>query len=176
MKVQNIQPVVFSSKQKMMSLKMTENVQSLLHKMNAEVKKITDGDNCDTLIIKKIYLKNGISFEDERHFKNVHPFSEQMKGFSKLEMGKTFMEFDNESGEIADYRKPFLKPWYFFIKQAEKYLENMNKNFNNKDVVRKETLKLHGLTPEGEKKIHKMVMEFEKQRLEQVIKELEKCN
>ena len=176
MKVQQIQPNQnFMSKTRLMSPKMQKSIQNLLLRMNYEVKRTQYGDHYETVFIKKLYQGEGISFEDSRRLKEVVPVASQMSGFSSLRMGNSWMDFDNETREIVDYKKPFFMPWIFFMKKAEKFLQKFNKFFNDSSVVQKERLAVRDLTPEGLEKMRKYVLNVEKQRLEQVVKELDKC-
>ncbi|MBR6127533.1 hypothetical protein IKQ21_07610 [bacterium] len=175
MKVQNIQSTNFTSKTRLMSPKMQNSIQNILLRMNYEVKRTQHGDHYETVLIKKLHQGEDISFEDSRRLKEVVPLGCQMSGFSSLRMGNSWMDFDNETREIVDYKKPFYMPWTFFMKKAENILQKFYKFFNCSKVVRKEKLAVRDLTPEGIKKMRKYVLTVEKQRLEQVIKELEEC-
>ena len=176
MKVQQVQPNQnFTSKPRLMSKKMQGSIQNLLMRMNYEVTRTQHGDHYETVFIKKLYQGEGISFEDSRRLKEVVPVASQMSGFSSLRMGNSWMDFDNETREIVDYKKPFYMPWIFFRKKAENILQKFSKFFNHSEIVRKERLAVRELTPEGMEKMRKYVLTVEKDRLERVIKELEEC-
>ena len=175
MKVQTVQSTNFESGPKSMSVKMQSSIETLLHKMNCELKRSQHGDHYETVLIKKLRQGDGIFFEDSRRFKEVVPLASQMKGFASLQMGNSWMDFDNETREIVDYKKPFFMPWAFFMKKAEKILQKFNKFFNDSSVVQKEKLAVRDLTPEGIKKMRQFVLKVEKQRLENIIKEYEQC-
>ena len=150
---------------------MRSSIESLLNRMNSDAKRIQDGDHYKTTIITKLKLKNMI-FEDERHLTRKLDFKEQMQGFSALRLGKkTRLDIDNSTGEIIDYKKPFLKPWFFVYKLAEKALGNMRCLYGL-DEVKKEKLTINELTPEGQKKMKKFVLKTEEQRLKSLIKAL----
>ena len=176
MKIQQVQPnLSFTAKPRMMSGKMQGSVQNLLLRMNYELSRTQHGDHYETVLIKKLRHGQDVSFEDWRRLRTVVPLACQMSGFSSLRMGNSWMEFDNETREIVDYKKPFFMPWAFFIKKAENVLQKFNKFFNHSDYVYKERLAVRDLTPEGIEKMRNYVLKAEKQRLERVIKEFEEC-
>lgn len=173
MKIENINSTNFNSRIRTMSPQMKADIQSILYRMNLDATHQVKGDYIETSLVTKLIDKNNNVFTDERRFRKLHPFTEQMKGFSNLKMGKSFVDFDNEACEITDYSKPFFKPWFVFKKEIEKCLDNFRTNLKD---VRIETLNIRDLTPDGQKRLKKYVLEFEKKRLEQITKELEQCN
>jgi len=153
---------------------MKASVESLLIRMNADVSRVTDGDHFKTTMTTKLHYNDIASFEDERRLTTKLNQKEQIQGFSVLKIGKkTVLDIDNKSGEIIDFIKPFYKPWFFVIKQAERILSDMRTNFYDISIVRKESLTVNELTPDGKIKIKQLVKQVEKQRLENLLKNLE---
>ena len=141
MKVHQIQPNQnFMSKTRLMSPKMQNTIQNLLLRMNYEVKRTQYSDHYETVLINKLRQGDDIFFEDSRRFKEVVPVASQMRGLASLQIGNSWMDFDNETREIVDYKKPFFMPWACFLKKAEKILQKFNKFFNDSSVVQKERL------------------------------------
>ena len=178
MKVQNIQQTTFCSKTpktRYITNNMRTSIESLLLRMNNQTERTVEGDRYLATVVKRLRLKNGVIFEDERDLKKPVHYSEQMQGFSSITLDKkTWLDIDNKTGEIIDFNKPFYKPWKFVYKKAEKALMEM-RGLYGLDEVQKEKLTVNdGLTPEGYRAIKKMILQFEKQRLEKVTKELEK--
>ena len=154
-----------SAKQRFLTDNMKCSVESLLIRMNSEVSKVLEGDHYKTTMTTKLHYGNA-TFEDERQLTKKLNQNEQMHGFSILRIGKkTVLDIDNI--------KPFYKPWFYVIKQAEQILTEMRAKFYDSSVMKKEFSTVSELTPEGKKSITKMVRQFEKQRLENIIKELE---
>lgn len=172
MRVQTITTTNFESKPRPMTQNMRDCIQSILYRMNLDTVRKTKGDYIETSMVTKLIDENSV-FTDERRFKEIHPFREQMKGYSSLKIGKSWLDFDNEAFEIMDYKKPFYKPWFMFAKEVEKQLDKFRTDLSN---IKTEILSIRDLTPEGNKKMKKFVLEFEKKRLEAVIKDLEKCD
>ncbi len=177
MQVTQIQNTNFESKipkKRFISDNMRASVESLLIRMNGELNRIQDGDYFKSTITTKLHYNNKAVFEDERRLTKKVQQNEQMRGFSNLKIGKKIvLDIDNESGEIIDYVKPFYKPFFLVLKKAENVLQEMRTNFYNNDVMKKEQLTINDLTPEGKQKIKRMVLSYEKQQLEKIIKELE---
>lgn len=176
MKIAAIQSTNFTSnadKKRFITDNMRAGIESLLIRMNHSTTVEHSNDHFVSTIITKLKHENGASFEDERRLIKVLPHNEQMSGFSILKYGRTRLDIDNENGEIIDFKKPFYKPWFLVLKKAEDVITDFRNNFYN-SCVTQETLKLNSLTPEGEKSIKKMVLNFEKQRLENVTEQLEK--
>ena len=157
---------------------MRYSLESILLKMNSDISRVQEGDYYKTKINNKVNFRDGKAvFEDERRLKENVPFKEQMQGFSVLKIGKkTVLDIDNESGKIVDYTKPKFKPFFLVLKKAESVLAAIRTNFNLKEVVKKEYLTLNDLTPEGLKKVQRCVLKFEKERLENVVKNLEESS
>lgn len=175
MYINPIQSINFYSKQRFITNNMKSSIDSLLIRINGNIDRIQDGDHFKSSIITKLHLNNDAIFEDERRLTKKLNHKEQLKGFSVLTIGKkTVMDIDNQNGEIIDYKKPFYKPWFYVFWKAEKILKEMRANFYDNDLVQKERLTISELTPEGEKKMQKFVLKVEKQRLENVIKNMEK--
>jgi GTP-binding protein EngB required for normal cell division len=121
-----------------------------------------------------LHYNNTATFEDERRLTKKLNHREQLKGFSVLTIGKkTVLDIDNQNGEIIDFKKPFYKPWFYIFRKAEKILGEMRANFYDNDCVQKERLTINELTQDGAKKMQRFVLQVEKQRLENVIKNLE---
>ena len=171
--VQNIQPTNFDSRSQYITPKMSKNIHEILTLMNLDKKRILKGDYYKVSVIKKLKHLD-TSFEDHgRTTKNIPP-EKIMGGFSTLTIGETTLEIDNHTGEIYDSNKPFYKPWFYVLKQAEKALDTFLTNFYNPKIVEKEIIPINEPTPECSKKIQKLVLETEKQRLEEVVQKLEK--
>ena len=175
MLVQSIQSNTnfYATKPRFITNDMKASIESLLIRMNADVSRVTDGDHFKTTMTTKLHYNDIASFEDERRLTKVLNHKEQMQGFSVLKIGKkTELDIDNKSGEIIDFIKPFYKPWFFVIKQAEQILSEMRAKFYDTSFVRKESLTVNELTPDGKIKIKQLVKQVEKQRLENLLKDL----
>lgn len=179
MKTNKINSLSFESKtpkQRYITDSMRASIESLLLRMNGETKVEERGDYFISTITNKLKNAEGPVFEDERKLKKSVPYNEQMQGFSVLKFGNTRFDIDNKTGEIIDYKKPFYKTWYFVLKKAEEVLQDFRVFFNDTEIIQKEHIQLNDLTPDGAKRIKKMVLKFEKKRLEEItnnLKELE---
>lgn len=157
-----------------LSQNMRASISSLLIRMNAETNRIIDGDYFKSTITKRIHYAGKASFEDERNLTQKVNHKKQFQGFSVLTIGKKIsMDIDNVTGEIIDFVKPFYKPWFLVIRQAEKILREMRASFYDKELMKKDRYTVRKLTPEGEKTMKQFVLKTEKQRLENIVKELE---
>ena len=176
MKVHNISGNNFESripKQRYVTQLMHSSIKSLLIRMNSEVTTVKVGDHFKSTITNKIKYNNN-SFEDERRLTKKYNQKEQMLGFSVLKLGKnTTLDIDNETGEIIGFKKPFFKPWFLILKKAENILYEMRTNFYDLNSIQKEQITINELTPEGAEKMKKFVLQVEKQRLQEIVKNLE---
>lgn len=177
MKIQHTEPISFNSrvpKKRYITKNMRTCIESLLLRMNQQTEKVTSGDYCKSTIITKLIHPNGAVFEDERRLTKQVDYKEQMQGFSTLKLGKKiFLDIDNETGEIIDYKKPFYKFWYNIYKNAEKVLSDMRALYGLNEI-KKETTTLRYLSPEGEKEMKRFVLQTEQKRLEDVTNKLKK--
>ena len=178
MRVDKITNTEFESKQRFITKDMRSSLESILLKMNSDISRVQEGDHFKTTINTKINYKDGKAvLEDERRLKEKVPFQQQMQGFSVLRIGKKIvLDIDNESGEIIEYTKPKFKPFFLVLKKAESILAAIRTNINLKEVVQKEYLTLNDLTPEGLKKVQRCVLNYEKERLQDVVKTLEETS
>lgn len=171
MNINNINQINFNGKVRYITPNMRASIESLLIRMNAQTHKQTIGDHFVSTIVTRLDMGKA-SFTDERRLLEQVPHNKQMKGFSMLDFGKTHLDIDNKTGEIIDSKKPFYKPWFFVMKQAERVLQDFRSYFYDKSVVEQKISTINTLTPEGEKNINKIVLEYEKQRLKDVINRL----
>lgn len=172
MKIQNIQPNNFEAKDKFITPKMSNNIRKILTLMNQDKTRVLEGDYFKVSVIKKL-IHNNTSFEDQCYKTNNIPQESIMNGLSTLKIGKISLEIDNKTGKIFEAKKPFYKPWFYVLKQAENVLDTLFRNFYNPKTVKKEIIRINEPTPETNRRIKQMVLKAEKQHLESVVKKLE---
>lgn len=175
MKIDNTNSLTFNSTKspKYLTEQMRSSLNSILIRMNAETKRFTEGDYFKSKITTELHYKNAV-FEDERRLKTKTDHKSQMQGFSNLKIGKKIvLDIDNKTGEIIECIKPFYKPMFLVLRQVEKVLSGMRENFYDSTLVKKVVKTLQELTSEGKSKMEQTVLKIEKQRLENVVKELE---
>lgn len=164
-----------AAKNRFLSENMRASISSILIRMNSEVERVYKGDYYEATMLTKLHYRDKATFEDERRLTKKLKHNEQSSGFSVLTIGKNVvLDIDNKTGEIVDFIKPFYKPWFFIMKRVEKMLAEIRTNFYDNELVQKDKLMVRELTPEGNNKIKKLVLGVEKQRYENLVKDLEK--
>jgi hypothetical protein len=99
----------------------------------------------DMSIAKRLKIK------DKAEFVGASWSTNRGRCFDKVlfKVENTQLVIDTESGEIEKYNKPFLKRWSKVMENVDKYLSMFKENFNNSNVVEKESFKISGMTPEA---------------------------
>ena len=72
-----------------------------------------------------------------------------MVGKSMLEMNKTTLVIDNSTGEITDWKKPFLTSWHKIMRKVDQNINFFYDNFYNSSLVKKNRVTLQGFTKKG---------------------------
>jgi len=146
MKVQKIQPQSFEAKQRFLNESQKFNLKMLLGRMTSESTAEIGEYRFTSNMLQCVKIGKKSQFFDERFL--AQP-SYKMVGRSTLKMGRTSLTFDNKTGEIIDYKKPFYSLWSRVIKKAEEVMQLANDNFNNKKVVEKRFISIEGFTSKG---------------------------
>ena len=150
MQVNNVQSVNFNAKQRFLSPETTKNMQTLLSKMNKETV-VQQGENTfKSDILTGVNIGGDGLFIDRRFL--LAP-SDNLIGFSELNIGKTKLLIDNMSGSVNAIKKPFYKNWSDIIKKAADLIKTAADNFDNKNVVEKRFTGIAGFTQKGSDKI-----------------------
>ena len=147
--VQNINPT-FSAKQRFIPSKTLTNMQNLLHKMNSETQYQDNGVGFTSKVMLMIFTDKKQAFSDRRYLLR---HSEKLSGTSMLELGKTELEINNQTGEIVKHNKPFYKTWKKVLNQATETISNLCDNFDNTNIVTKRFITISGFTQEGYNKL-----------------------
>ena len=132
------------------------NIKNILTKMNSKTEYADDGYSFSAKILNRLSVGDQAEFVDGRHFIQKIPAESQMRGETKLVMGKTQLTIDNQSGRIIKSKKPFYKSWKTVLKNADKYLNIIAENLENSKIVKQHKITIFGFTKNGAEKIKKL--------------------
>lgn len=150
MQVNNIQSVNFNAKQRFLSPETTKNMQVLLEKMNGETVFQCSENTFKSDMLTGLNIKKKGDFYDLRCLTRK---SNNLKGCSELNMGKTTLLIDNETGSVKPIKKPFYKTWSNILQQVTDLIKTAVDNFDDKNVVEKRFIGISGFTQKGSDKI-----------------------
>ena len=160
MKTDKIQSINFQSytiKKRLITPNMKSGIESLLIRMNPSTISEESGDYYVSTLTTKLKNTKGYVFEDYRGLNKKLPNNEQMRGFSRLKIGKIRLDIDNLNGEIVDFKKPFYKPWFLVLKKAEKVIDEFRNNYYS-HFITKETKKIQEPISEGISTIRQFIL------------------
>lgn len=86
------------------------NIKNILTKMNSKTEYADDGYSFSAKILNRLSVGDQAEFVDGRHFIQKIPAESQMRGETKLVMGKTQLTIDNQSGRIIKSKNRFINP------------------------------------------------------------------
>ncbi len=152
MKIQSMQNQTFEAKSRFLPQKTHSQVKELLNKMNAETvcNKTEMTFSSNILSALKINSENAF-FHDGRCL--IDTAKDKFIHTSSLEFGKTELTFDNSTGEIVGYKKPFFKKWTNIIRETGKIIQQACENFDNSNIVEKRFVGIIGFTSKGAKNL-----------------------
>lgn len=134
-------------------------LRNILTAMNSEAKYIDNGKSFENTTVTKLrlhYGKDNASLTDKRFLTEKAPDNEQMKrGVTRVDMGKTHLVIDNNSGEILMCKKPFFKTWSKVMSQLRDTIYTFDSFYTMDKVVEKVKFSIHGLTEKGLEQLNK---------------------
>lgn len=144
------QDLTFAGKQHFVSKQSQENLKNILSKMNSEAFYANNGDVFVSSKISGLKINGKAFLKDNRVF--VKP-SNNLKGTTSLDFGRTHLKIDNQTGEIISHKKSFFTTWKSILKKADNYIQQALQNYDNKKVVNKRKITIEGLTKNGYQKL-----------------------
>lgn len=125
----------------------TKKMQNVLLQMNSQTEYKATELSFESKILGCIKTKIG-SMIDSRWL--VKPTQAVKEGRAIIELKKLHLEINVETGELFPIsKKPLFSTWKSNYKKVEKFLDNLQSNFENKDIVEKRFLNLSGITQKG---------------------------
>lgn len=128
----------------------TKKVQELLLKMNSQTEYTQSDYSYTSKILSGLVSRDG-SLVDVSCM--IKPVEEIYEGCAKIETENFTIEVNPKTGEILMAKKPFFKSWKRAYSKVEAFLDKLNTNFDNEEVVEKKSLPMSGLTEKGLQKI-----------------------
>ena len=156
--VNRIQGTNFQSdveKKRYMTSGMQENAQLLMDKMNQCDKYTLDDNKLQYTVNYLLSVENSKSkFTDEsKLYGRQNSFNDKSRVCS-LKMGSTTLYMDANSGEVfSKSEKSFFSSWSSIFSSAENCLENLVRNFDNSEFVKKNFLSFKNYTKTGIKNV-----------------------
>jgi len=140
--------------------RMYGQLKNILTKMNAKAKYIDNGKNFEYTTVTKLklhyYGKDNAILTDKRFLMRKATDDEQMeRGVTRIDMGKTHLTIDNNSGEILMYKKPFFKTWSKVMSQLHDVINTFDSFYTLDRIVEKVKFSIHGLTEKGIEQLNK---------------------
>ena len=128
-----------------------QNAKELLRKMNSET--IYEENAAHTTwtsnILASLSIGKKIKFIDSRMYARPTENPEKHPFDCTLKIGGTTLNIDSDTGLIVKYKKGIFKTWFTIYKQANNYIKMFLENFDNKEVVTKNSFGIAGFTPKG---------------------------
>lgn len=101
-------------------------------------------------LVAALKTKDGFFKSNSIYFLQPKICEERLNtGFTKIEFNKNRLVFNNDTGEITEFKKPLFRPFKKFIQETCEFLNMLAANYNNKEVVTKSNFKVSGLTQAG---------------------------
>ena len=149
MKVQPIQSIQsntnFEAKQRFLTPAQRKNVNVLIEKMGNNRSYTTNGMFFELLITNRLKANNSEFVGARLAMEKDEPFFDKIH----FTVDKAKLVIDSKSGEIENWQKPFFTRWSTIMKNIDNYLAFFVQNFDNPSFVKKEGLKLSGMTKEA---------------------------
>ena len=140
-----------SAKKRFVSQEMRANTQKLLDMMNkkTEYSENKQGTAFTSNILASLSMGKKVRFIDNRVF--IVPTNNKIKDVPDctLKIGKKFINFNSESGEIFKYETGTFTSLRGLLSKAEKYIEELLNNFDRSDVVAHNRFGIKGFTQKG---------------------------
>lgn len=148
MKIQKVNQMNFGKKVHSLNTAQMYSMKILLTRMNNETIVKDNGRTFSTTIIKEISGKKNRFIDTRMIFEKVAD-NKQMTGKTLFIMDKTQLVIDNSTGNIIDWKKPFLKCWGKVMKDFNKNLNFFRENYYNNFIIKKKPFTLEGYTQKG---------------------------
>ncbi len=152
MQVNNVSSINFeSAKKRFISQEMQANSQKLLEMMNNGTKYTENnhGTSFTSYILASLSMGKKVRFIDNRFY--LFPTEGKIKDIPDctLKIGKKFINFNSESGEIFKYETGTFTSLRSLLSKAEKYIDDLVTNFDKPEVVSKNRFGIKGFTKKG---------------------------
>ena len=130
-----------------------QNAKELLRRMNSETVYVENEAQTGwtSNILASLSYGKKIKFIDNRMYKRPTENPEKHPFDCTLEINGTTLNIDSETGLIVEHTKGIFKTWFTIYKQANNYIKMFLENFDNKEVVTKNSFAIAGYTPKGRK-------------------------
>ena len=138
---------------KMLPLPMIQKAQQLLLKMNSQTKYISGDSYFNSNILACLKTDKGSLVDSTAMLTTVKDIYE---GRVEIEIGKVRIDINPKNGEILQSEKPWFLTWKKAYNRIEKFIDNLQFNYENQEIVEKRFIKLHGLTEKGAHELRKI--------------------
>lgn len=148
MQINSVSNLNFESKVYRISPQAQENAGILLKLMKTATvhKKNAFNSGWQSEILSSLSMADGINFSNARLFIHLPGNSVENKKIPDftLKMGNNTLNVNNETGEVITHKVGVFTSLSRVIKKAEKCISDLLDNFNDSDVVKKNTFSLDG--------------------------------
>ena len=130
-----------------------QNIKKLLWEMNHSTVYRENAAKTSWIskILAAVSIGDNIKFSDLRNYKRPIDNPQEFKYDCSLSIGSTLLYINSSSGEIVHAKKSFFKPWKKVLKDTKHCLQTFIDNFNNPNIVTKNSFEIGGYTPKGAK-------------------------
>ena len=143
----------FTSKKRLITPQMHNDLQTILTRMNGEAKTNTSEYTFNSQILTGLSITEKASLYDERLYMAQVPAKKQMTRNVTVKLKKIILTIDNQSGEIINYKKPLFTTWSNVMKRLEKVFATFKEHYNDPNIVKKRKIEISGFTTKGYKKL-----------------------
>jgi len=150
MKIQSVQTnQSFGAKEKFLNKSQLENARSILNKM------IAGNTSTENEYAYSVRYLDSLELEDGRTL--YKGLTGKVEGRTSLALGKTKIEFDNETGRIVSLKKSMFTKWSKIMKNVSDFLCRVKDDFDNETIVKKHYTRATAFTPKGSKKLDEAI-------------------
>lgn len=143
-------PRIFSSKTPTeLPAPITKKAQDLLLRMNSQTQYSQGTNRFSSNILGGLVTKTGSLIDTTAKLRPVESIYE---GRSTIEIKKLSVAINPLNGKLLQVQKSYTKSWKKAFAQIEKFLDDLQANFDNQEIVEKRFVRLGGVTQNSKAK------------------------
>ncbi len=118
-----------------------KKTQQVLYAMNSKTRYAETNSSFSSEILAQVKAANGVMTDCAMW---VKPDSNVLNGRTQIELGKSSVFFDSKDGKVISIKKPFYMTWNKLVKKITKFVDTVQTNYQNDDLVQKRFIKYNG--------------------------------
>jgi len=128
-----------------------QGIQKLLWQMNHQTvyQENKAGTSFVSTILASINMGNKYKLADNRFLTAPTDSPAEFNCDCSLKMGSNHINVNSTTGEVISYDISFFKSWSSLLKEAENCIKTFIENFNNNEIVKKNSFSIGGFTQKG---------------------------